>query len=409
MGGMERHYQSLLQELLTLFPCVALIGVRQCGKTTLLRTLPPSWQQFDLEKASDYQQIATDPDLFLRLHSEHIAIDEAQLLPEVFSALRVAIDSNRKRCGRYVITGSSSPELLSSISESLAGRVAIVEMGPFSPSEAHGQPVSEFFKAVTALDPQQQMLDLHPRLPIATLFDYWLRGGYPEPWLKNNPRFHKTWVDNYFGTYIDRDMKRLFPGINQQKYRLFIQMLGSLSGKVINYSEVARALSVSQPTVRDYFHIAHGTFLWRHLPAFEKDATKRIVKHPKGYLRDSGLLHFLLHLHSVNELLAHPQMGHSFEAMAIETILRGLCAQGISHQPYHYRTAAGAEVDLILEGEFGLLPIEIKYTQQISPQKIRGIKSFMRERNCRYGVVVHNGERVQRIDDRLIAIPLACL
>jgi predicted AAA+ superfamily ATPase len=139
---------------------------------------------------------------------------------------------------------------------------------------------------------------------------------------------------------LGRDILQLFPALNRQKYQLFLQMLSNLSGTIINYSQIARALGVSQPTAREYFHIAHGTFIWRHIPPYEKNPTKRVVKHPKGYMRDSGLLHFLLHLNSLDDLLTHPQMGHSWESMVVENLLRGLNAQGIAYEYYHYRTGA---------------------------------------------------------------------
>ncbi|MFV2058520.1 MAG: ATP-binding protein, partial [Thiohalomonadales bacterium] len=352
MHGMERHYTSLLHELLRLFPCVALVGVRQCGKTTLLQKLAPDWRRYDMEKSDDVEVVTRDPDLFFRLNPEKIAIDECQLFPELFPALRVAIDANRNQPGRFVITGSSSPELLQSISESLAGRIAIIEMAQLSPTEAHAQPPSELYPLIVEQKPTETFLQLPARISLTEQHDYWFRGGYPEPWIKNQPRFNRLWMQNYLQTYIERDILRLFPGINRQKYRLFIQLLGNLSGTIINYSDIARALSVSQPTARDYMQIAHGSFVWRNIPAYEKNASKRIVKHPKGYLRDSGLLHFLLHLSKPENLLTHPQMGHSWEAMVIETILRELNAQGITYNYYHYRTGGGAEIDLILEGEF---------------------------------------------------------
>ena len=406
---MKRHATPLLHELLTLFPCVAIVGVRQCGKTTLLQELPDNWKTYDLEKASDYDQIARDPDLFFRLNTSNIAIDESQRLAEIFPALRVAIDANRDQAGRFVITGSSSPDLLHAISESLAGRVAILELSPFNLAEACAIPPSNFFQAINEPDALEKLLTLQPRVEVPRLFDYWLRGGYPEPWIKNQPRFHKLWMQNYIQTYIDRDILQLFPGINRQKYRLFIQMLSNLNGTIINYSEVARALGVSQPTVREYFQIAHGTFIWRHIPAYEKNAAKRIVKHPKGYLRDSGLLHFLLHLNDLDTLMAHPQMGRSWESMVIETILRGLAAQGIAHDYYHYRTGGGAEIDLILEGEFGLLPIEIKYGQKVTSKSLRGIRDFVRERECPLGIIINNAERVEQYEENLVGIPFGCL
>lgn len=406
---MDRVYHTLLLELLALFPCVAVVGVRQCGKTTLLRQLPAPWKLFDLEKNSDHEIISRDPDLFFRLNPAKVAIDEAQLLPELFASLRVAIDADRNQPGRFIITGSSSPGLISAISESLAGRVAVLELAPFTFSEtqhnltpgipgliANRAPLEDF-QALTL--PQDALQHQH---------DYWFRGGYPEPWLKNSPRFTKLWMQNYVQTYLHRDIQQLFPGLNRQKFMLFLQMLSNLSGTIINYSNVARALGVSQPTAREYFLIAHGTFIWRHIQPYDKNAAKRIVKHPKGYLRDTGLLHYLLHLQGLDDLLAHPVMGQSWEAMVIEEILRGFNALGTSYAYYYYRTGGGAEVDLILEGEFGLVPIEIKYGQTVTGRELRGIKDFIKEHECRYGIVINNDEQIRLYDENLLGLPFGC-
>jgi len=406
---MKRHAFPLLHELLGLFPCVALLGVRQCGKTTLLQELLPEWRLFDLEKLADYAQIARDPDLFLRLNAERVAIDESQLLPALFPALRVAIDSRRAVPGRFVITGSSSPELLSAISESLAGRVAVIEMAPFSLAEAYELALSPLYARVADNAPLADIAPMQARLTLTQCADYWFHGGYPEPWIKNTPRFRKLWLQNYLQTYLDRDLPRLFPGLDRQKFQLFVQMLAQLSGSIINYSEVARALGVSQPTARDYFQIAHGTFVWRHLPAYEKDASKRVVKHPKGYLRDSGLLHYLLHLQGRDDLMAHPRMGASWEGMVIETLLRGFAMAGVGCQAFHYRTGGGAEIDLVLEGEFGVVPVEIKHTQHVDIRSLRALRDFVAERGCRFGLVINNDEQPRMLDEKLIGIPFAAL
>ena len=405
MQGMRRHYTTLLEELLRLFPCVAIVGVRQCGKTTLLQQFAKSWRLYDLEKSADMEIISRDPDLFFRLNPNHIAIDEAQMLPEVFSALRVAIDSDRNKPGRFIITGSSSPELLKSISESLAGRIAVIEMAPFCMSEAIGQPVSKIYQLITDKHPVKEYFDLPPQNNLQQIHRYWFEGGYPEPWIKENTRFRKLWLQNYIQTYLERDILRLFPGLDRQKYRLFLQMLSNFSGRVINYSDVARTLGVSQPTAREYFQIAHGTFVWRHIPPYEKNAAKRVIKHPKGYLRDTGLLHHLLHLQKIDDLLLHPGMGNSWESLIIENLLRNLNALGISYDYYYYRTGGGAEVDLILEGDFGLIPIEIKYSQKVTLKELRGIRDFIRERNCHYGIVVNNSEKVELLEENLIIVP----
>jgi predicted AAA+ superfamily ATPase len=410
LQGMNRCFTDFLNELLILFPCVALTGVRQSGKTTTLSQLSEPWQVYDLEKRSDYEIVARDPDLFFRLNSEYIALDEAQLLPEVFSALRVAIDADRSKNGRFIITGSSSPELMRSISESLAGRVGMIEVAPFMMGEAYAQPASYLYRLIHSgnlLRDYQGMATT--KTDLQQHHDYWLRGGYPEPWIKNNSRFHTLWMQNYIKTYLDRDILRLFPNLKRQKYQLFLQMLAQLSGTIINYSDIARTLGVSAPTIREYFKIAHGTFIWRHIPAYEKNASKRIVKHPKGYLRDSGLLHHLLHLHSLNDVLSHPQMGHSWESMVIENIIRGLNSLGCVFDYFHYRTSAGAEVDLVLEGEFGLLPIEIKYKQTVTLRDLKSIRQFIKEYQCPYGIVISNNERLGLLDDGLINIPFGYL
>jgi len=339
MQDMKRAYEALLREYLEMFPCVAIIGARQCGKTTLLQTLSEEWKHFDLELGSDYDVISRDPDLFLRLNEPKVAIDEAQILPELFPALRVAIDRNRDVPGRFVITGSSSPDLLRSISESLAGRIGIIEMAPFSWSEIH--PPKQKATIDLLLDPSCEPKDLvesiSPNGSLQEVHDYWFRGGYPEPWLKNSKRFADVWTNQYVRTYLYRDIGRLFAQLNQTKFRQFLNLLAGLSGTILNYSDVARTLGVSQPTVREYFEIAHGTFLWRKIPPYERNSMKRLVKHPKGYLRDTGLLHHFLRIGSLDALLSHPQMGNSWESVVVEELLRQLNARGISYDYFYYR------------------------------------------------------------------------
>lgn len=390
---------------------MAVLGVRQCGKTTLLQSLGDSWRILDLERGSDFQAVTDDPDLFLSLHSEKIAIDESQIHPALFPALRVAIDNDRQQVGRFIITGSSSPELTCSITESLAGRVGIIEMSPLSWSEIHPSENPGLVDLV--LDRNNMVEDLvskgTARSELKSLIDYWFRGGYPEPWVKNNNRFRELWLDQYIKAYVLRDVARLFPGLNQEKFRVFARMLAGLSGQTVNQAEVARALGVSPPTVRDYFEIAQGSFLWRQLPAFIRNVTKRVVKHPKGYLRDSGLGHHAMRIPDVTALLAHPQAGASWEGMVVEEICRQLEQRGIDYGAYHYRVSGGAEVDLVLEGAFGLVAVEIKLGQRVRLQSLRGLRDFVRDHDCRFGLVLSNEERPRMIDDRVAGIPVRFL
>lgn len=408
---MKRAAQTLLNEYLTMFPCVAIVGPRQCGKTTLLGELGERWRIFDLERGSDFQAVVDDPDLFLALHAGRIAIDESQILPALFPALRVAIDADRGAMGRFVVTGSSSPELVRAITESLAGRVGIIELAPLSWSEVRPDGGPSIFDVL--LEPTATAADLvgnvRVRGDLKALTDYWFRGGYPEPWLRDDERFRETWMDQYVRAYVLRDVARLFPGLNQEKFRTFARMLGGLSGRAVNQAEVARALGVSPPTVRDYFEIADGAFLWRSLPAFTRNVTKRVVKHAKGYLRDSGLAHHALRVPDVTALLSHPQAGATWEGMVVEECCRQLTQRGVGFDAFHYRTGGGAEVDLIIEGTFGLVAIEIKLGQRVRAQELRGFREFIADHRCRFGLVLSNEERPRLIEPNIAGLPVRCL
>ncbi len=409
----DRHIQSHLQTLLGHFPCVALTGVRQCGKTTLLNTLGAQWQHFDMENSADRQQLLADPDLFFRLHTDKVVVDEAQLAPPLFAALRVAIDRDRSRKGRFVLSGSSSPELVKQISETLAGRMARLEMAPLSLSEAWQLPPSPLYPMLAAGAPLAQIhAAAVARLTVHQVRDYWFQGGYPEPWLSGDDAFRSLWQRHYIDAYLLRDIGALFPTLNRDRFRQFITLLSQHSGNILNNADMARTLGVSEPTVRDWLSIAHDTFLWRHVPAWDRSAAKQAVKHPKGFLRDSGLLHRLLRIPDVDMLITHPVVGKSWEGMVVETLLRGFENAGMDVTPFHYRTRSGAEVDLILEGTFGpsnLLPVEIKLTPQSDRRALRTLADFVNVHDCPLGLVINNDERPRWLDERILAIPAAAL
>ena len=401
----EREIEVKIRFLLTQFPVVAVIGPRQCGKTTVCQRIGENWTCFDLEKDSDFQLISHDPELFLKKHLEQIVIDEVQLLPPLFSALRVSIDSMRSKKNRFLITGSSSPDLLTNISETLAGRVAILELSTLKATERWGTSPSRFYDAIANNINVQQIEQLTCSTSDQQLWDSWLCGGYPEPVFHLAKEAYPVWMENYRSTYINRDIRRLFPRLNIDAFRRFISMLASLSGSILNYAELSRSLSVSQPTVRDYLDIAHGTFIWRKLPPYEKNIKKRIVKMPRGHLRDSGLLHYLLNIDEHERLTHHPIVGRSWESFVIEEILKGMQNNTIPHQAYYYRTSNGAEIDLILEGTFGLLPIEIKFGTKIDHRSLRTLIDFVDNQQCPLGIVINNSDSIAWLHEKIIRLP----
>jgi predicted AAA+ superfamily ATPase len=406
----QRHLLPFLNKSLAMFPAVAVVGARQVGKTTLLGAVPGEWQHYDMEVQSDRGQVIGDPDLFLRLASGSVAIDEAQLAPSLFPALRVAIDRNRAQKGLYLLSGSSSPDLVKSIAESLSGRIAMLELGPFSLAEAFSQSASPIYQLIATRAGIDALLTAaSPRIPLAQVLEYWFNGGYPEPWLSNDDDFRRLWQRNYLDTYLLRDIGSLFPGLNRDRYRQFIQLLANVSGTLLNNAEIARTLGVSEPTVRDWLWIAHGTFIWRHIPAWDRSPHKQLVRHPKGYLRDSGVLHRLLQIPSQDHLASHVVNGRSWEGMIVEQLLRGLESAGYRASPFHYRTRGGAEIDLILQGDFGILPVEIKLSSSSPRRDWTALREFVETHQCAYGIVINNDERPRQLDDRILSIPAAAL
>jgi len=415
MRPLKRNIAQKTLKLLDLFPVIAILGPRQSGKTTLAKTLMPTWTYFDLEKAEHQEKITYDPGFFFEEYPEHIILDEAQSYPELFDTLRGVIDAKRSQKGRFILTGSSSPLLLKQISESLAGRIAIIELGTLKANEFHEtlySPFYQFFnesKNPLTRETLDQLLQGSTPLSYAQLSESWLRGGFPEPTL-NTQEFFQFWMEQYRNTYINRDIAKLFPKINRQAYNRFLEILCQLSGTILNKSEVARAIEVSEGSVREYLQIIEGTFLWRSLPSFEKNVVKSIVKMPKGHITDTGLLHYLLRISNKDVLFMHPARGHSFETFIIEEIIKGLQASFITNwNAYHYRTRDGAEIDLVLEGNFGVVPIEIKHGSKIDFRKLKTLESFVVEHKCPLGILINNATHIEWIRPQIVQIPAGWL
>jgi len=345
---LNRRLYPDIEHALGQFPAVALLGPRQAGKTTLARTLAATHAgslYLDLERPSDLARL-TDPELFLSRHAGHLVVlDEIQRRPELFTILRALIDEDR--CpGRFLLLGSASPQLLKQASESLAGRISFHELSPFDVSE---------------VQPTQAEL---PKL--------WLRGGYPLSWLAKTEEASLAWRESFIVTHLERDIPAFGIRVPGTTLRRFWQMLAHLHGQMWNASRLASSFGVSAPTVQHYLEILEATYMVRRLPPLHANLSKRLVKSPKIYLRDSGLLHALLGLRSLDDLAGHPVVGASWEGWVLEQIAQLLPSPW---QLSFYRTAAGAEIDIVAERGNRKIGFEIKFSS--APALSKGFWSAM--------------------------------
>lgn len=392
------------------FPAIAFLGPRQCGKTTFAKQLRPDWKYFDIENPDDAELIRRDPVFFFTQYPKHVILDEAQEMPEIFKTLRGVIDDNRSEKGRFIITGSSSPELMDHLSETLAGRIAILKMGTLKANEIYEQPMSDFYQLFNEkLDRKNLVVGPAP-ISNERMQRVWLKGGYPEPILQDDDFFYQQWMQSYQDTYINRDIAKLFPKLNKLAYQRFLGMLSSLSGTTVNKAVLARALDVSEPTIKEYLHIASGTYLWRNIPSFSTNKIKTLVKMPKGHLTDSGILHFLSKVQDMDGLFRSPRLGFLFESFVLEEILKGLeASMQTNWQSYYYRTYSGAEIDLILDGPFGLLPIEVKVGSSVRQKQLITMQNYINEFDIPFGIIINQSSEAQWVTPNIIQIPVGWL
>lgn len=409
MSDIKRNLEEQVDKLLKLFPVVVILGVRQCGKTSLVKKIRPKWKYFDLERSRDFDLITGDYDLFFKEHSEHLILDEAQAAPQLFNELRGVIDADRGNKGRFILTGSSSFELVKSISESLAGRAAIVELGTLKMNEIYRRPLPELyalFRDTISSSTIEALKKLEPVLEYDQVIQAFLWGGYPEPVLAGDEDFYRVWMENYFQTYLQRDIRKLFPRLDINRYRRFIQMLADASSTIINRSDFGRVIDTSEVTIKEYLDIAEGSYLWRNIPSYEKTVSKSILKKPKGILRDIGLVHFLSGIKARDDLFTFRRTGNNFEAFVIEELIKGFQADTSEKITcYYYRTKNGVEVDLLLEGPFGLLPVEIKFGAAITRKNTASIRHFVRDNELPLGLVISNSEEVYAVSEQVLNVP----
>ncbi len=335
----HRHLEDSIRKYQQVFPIIAILGPRQCGKSTLVKQLffpEENSIYLDLQNLEDLNKL-NDPRLFFKSNAQKIiCLDEIQLIPELFSVLRSVVDENRQN-GRFILLGSASRELVQQSSESLAGRIGYLSLTPFQIGE----------------------------LPTIDQQTCWNRGGFPDSVLAENDEFSMIWRDNFIKTYVERDLPQLGFQIPALQLRRFLIMCAHNQGQILNLSKLGSSMGLTHPTIRKYIDIFEQTFIVRSLPPFEINVKKRLVKSPKIYLRDSGLLHQLLGIKNMDALFSHPVFGSSWEGFVIEQIL-----SVVDVPAYFYRTATGDEMDLVLDIHGKIIAIECKASA--APQVTKG-------------------------------------
>jgi uncharacterized protein len=373
----ERRVAKEVTELLEHTPAVALVGPRQSGKTTLALAIAAGRPSvyLDLESAADRARL-TEPALYLADHADELVIlDEIHRAPGLFEALRGTIDQGRregKAAGRFLLLGSAAIELLSQSSETLAGRIAFVELTPFDVTEVGARQIGEL----------------------------WIRGGFPESFLAGSDALSLRWREDFIRTYLDRDIPQLGPRIPAETLRRLWTMLAHHQGGLLNAAQIARGLGVSAPTVAHYLDLMVDLLLARRLRPHLPNLGKRLVRSPKVYLRDSGLLHALLGLADREAVLGHPVVGASFEGIVIENLLT---IAGPQAQGTFYRTSSGAEIDLLLRFPDGRIwAVEVK--RSLAPTVERGFHQALSDIEPERAFVTYPGTERYRLGASIEAI-----
>lgn len=379
MRFIARRQGERLLSLLRTFPAVLLLGPRQCGKSTLARHALPGWTFLDLERPADFAVLAGDIEGYFDAHPGSVVIDEAQRLPEIFPVLRHVIDRSHRK-GRFLLLGSASPRLMRAVSETLAGRVALVELTPLLASELAG----------TRRAGERA---------------FW--GGFPPVLALRDARARNEWFDAYVSTFLERDLPALGLGLPARRLRTLWTMLTHVHGNLLNVSDLARSLAVSPHTVAGDLDVLEGAYMIRCLHPYYANVQKRLTKAPKLYVRDPGLLHFLAGLREPRELAMWHRRGASFEGLAIEELVGHATRHLIRPEFFFWRTQAGAEVDLIVAEGRRILPVEIKLGAAADRYSVAGLRQCMKDLGLDRGWVISTARERRRMASGIEIIPWA--
>ena len=401
----NRSLEPILRKAASEFPAMVLTGPRQSGKTTLLQHLfGSSCQYVSLEPPDVRAAAMEDPRGFLELYSPPAIFDEVQYAPDLFPYIKEKIDANRARSGQYLLTGSQNLLLTEKVTESLAGRAAMLRLLPLSRREAEGRP-----KTSLAWERKREPSS-GSTCRFAELWESFLRGGYPELAIQPD-RDAYLWHASYVQTYLERDVRTIRQVGDLLQYQSFLRVLAARSAQLVNLTDVARDLGVAVNTVKAWLSVLEATYQVIVLRPYFANVGKRLVKTPKVYFTDVGTLCYLAGLKDPEHVASGPMGGAIMETAVLSEIVKTLTHQGINPQVYFWRTTAGSEVDFVVETASGLVPVEVKLSATPRPAMAATVRTFQADTKdkSRRGYVVHPGDVRLPLGPRVRALPFADL
>ena len=400
-----RHLEKKLRDISTFAKVVLVVGARQVGKSTLLRTVFPELPHIVFDAYQDHYNVKTDPDLFLKQFNGPVILDEVQYVPELLSAIKRKVDLSSQP-GQYFLTGSQNFAVLRNLSETMAGRVAILNLHPMTLHEAFGY-TGHHWLPVLLNDMDTLPAQVKGVVPTTPLWDLLWRGLMPGFFDIPND-YVQTMIDSYINTYIERDIHLLENIRDMGDFKRFVAIMAALTGQEINNSQLGREIGITHTTAHRWKNLLEASFQSASIRPFEANTIKQISKKRKHYMTDTGLVSTLLRLSSPQNLGVYPQTGFIFETFVVQQIIAFNSSLATPANVFHWRSKSGAEVDLILERDGILYPIEVKMRSYVKSSDARGMRAFRETYptlRIAKGVVIYAGERCYWVDDETIALP----
>jgi len=395
-----------LEQLVSAFPVVVVSGARQVGKTTLLRHAFPDHDYVVFDASLDAENARGDPELFLKNHPAPVILDEIQYAPEVVAGIKRAVDRTPAQAGQYLLTGSQQWQVLKNLSESLAGRAAFLDLQGFSLGELVGVEHGWLSRWLSTPKEFFSWSKSAPRYQ-GGLQEWLWRGFLPRATELDLALIPDFWT-GYHRTYVERDARLAGEVDDWQEFGRFVRLMGALTAQEINASQLGREIGMTSQTARRWLKILEGTYQWFSLPAFSGNPTKRVVSRPKGYLADTGLACYHAQISSPQALSSHPLFGALFETAIACELLKQSIALATPPAFHHWRTAGGAEVDIVMERDGVLYPVEIKLTASPGRRMLSGIEAFRaahRHRTVALGLMICAVDTPRWLSDDILALP----